>query len=349
MRRGKGIRISILIPAALVALTGLTACQTASSGPPSGGANPGAGQASNAGHVDMNGGSSFGLSDQCPATSKDPAVHKLSTDQADVPLPTDFHPVKAVRCRSTLRTVPGNGEWQTDEADVADSGLTSLVAALRLPSTPINQNTVCSAVGFVRPDFALVDAGGAIVRPKIPEDECAQPLDQVLKALNALSWRTEDDQMVVQVQTQEESDTGCQDAFKNLFELSIAGPPPIPWSKERRPENVAPATVCVYTEPSTSGAIEQQSGVQGSVGKFTHGLRLTTSQQAAIAAALNQASDTAVPTCATQATRFAELMSPDGLTVVLELDGCHRLQWPNSFTDAAPASLLQALAADGIS
>jgi hypothetical protein len=347
MRRG--LRISFLIPAALAALTGLTACQTASSGPPPGGfSRATTGQPGNTGQSDQsNQPSAFGLGDRCPATSTDPAVQKLSTDRVDVPLPAGFHPVKAVRCSSELRTVPGNGVWQADEADVADSGLAPLLAALKLPSAPSTQG-ICTAVGFVRPNFALVDAGGVVVRPKLPEDGCGVPFEQVLTALNALPWRAETDQMVVQVQTQEESDTGCESSYKDLFELPLVGPAPLPWSKEHPSENVSPTTVCVYAEPSTHGAAETSSGVQGAVGAFTHGVKLTASQQAAIDAALNQASDTAVPICATPATRFAELVGPDILTVALELDGCHRLKWPNAFTDAAPASLLQALAAAGI-
>jgi hypothetical protein len=274
-------------------------------------------------------------------------VRKLSADRTDVPLPADFHPVKVVRCRSEVRTVPGNGVWETYDADVADTGLAPLLAALKLPSLPAA--SVCTAVGFVPLDFALVDASGAIVRPKLPDDGCGAPREEIRTALNALPWRAEADQMMVQVQTQEELDTGCEPAYKDLFKLRTANSAPPPWRQEQPSRYAAPTTVCIYAEPSTDGASETPSGVQDAVGTFTHGVKLTASQQSAIAAALNQASDKAVPTCATPATRLAELVGPGLLTVSLELDGCHRLQWPNAFTDAAPVSLLQALASAGVS
>jgi hypothetical protein len=347
----RGIRISFLIPAALAALAGLAACQTTNSGlPPAGvpGAAATTSQPGGTGRAGADQSSSFGLSDQCPAAVKDPAVHKLSTDQVEVPLPAGFRAVEAVRCRSGLRTVPGNGVWQTDEADVADSGLAPLVAALELPSAPKTES-VCSAVGFVLPNFALVDASGAIVRPKLPEDGCGEPLQQALTALSALPWRTEADQITQQIQTQEESDTGCQSAYKYLFGRPQVDPALVPWNKEHPTENIAPATVCVYTVPSTHTPTGTPGGAPVVVGTFAHGVKLTPSQQAAIAAVLNQTSDTAAPACATPATRFAELIAPDTLNVALELDGCHRLQWPNAFISSAPASLLQALAAAGIS
>ncbi len=56
-------------------------------------------------------------------------MHKLSSDQVEVPLPAAFHPVEAVRCRSELRTVPGNGVWQVHEADVG-AAPASLLQAL---------------------------------------------------------------------------------------------------------------------------------------------------------------------------------------------------------------------------
>jgi hypothetical protein len=274
----------------------------------------------------------------CPSTSTDPAIAKLRAGTKQVALPPDFRPIAAIRCESPIRTVPGDGEWQFADAQRADSGMAGLIAALRLPSQTAAPGALiaCPAMGMAMTPFALVDAKGDIVSPLLPHEVCGFPLQQVTKAIDALPWRTETEQRLHQTRTQAEIDTGCSSAFKYMFEHPAPGTPE-PWSKVRKPMSPPPTAVCVYAiqPPSANDDI--------AVGSFTRGAKLTAAQQAALVKALDDASGTEnpAPACAAKATRFALV---DGPGTLVELDGCQRIEWPNSFKSAAPDSLLQLLA-----
>jgi hypothetical protein len=121
-----------------------------------------------------------------------------------------------------------------------------------------------------------------------------------------------------------------------MFEFPVSGTP-VPSGLVRGPSNPEPDTVCAYSVVPTTGTVAE--------GQFTKGLRLNAAQRAHVIKALNQATNTTAPACATPATRIATITGPD---IAVELDGCHRLRFPNGFTAAAPAPLLQALAALGI-
>lgn len=277
----------------------------------------------------------------CPSTSTDPAIVKLRAGLKQVALPADFHPVAAVRCTSQIRAVPGDGEWTFADAQRADSGLGDLLAALRLPSAtaPAGPMYACPMMAMAPRIFGLVDANGNVISPLPPHEVCGFPLPQVVKAINALPWRTETDQRMSQGRTQAEIDTGCAGEYKFMFEHAVTGTPE-PWSKIRRPGNPQPTSVCFYT-------IEPRSPDDYiSVGSFSHGARLTAAQQATAAAALSDAADAPVPACSAKATRFAVLDGPYAGELV-ELDGCQRVRWPNGFIDAAPAALSQFLASFG--
>lgn len=269
----------------------------------------------------------------CPSTSTDPAIAKLRAGVKQVTLPADFHPIAAVRCESPIRMVPGDGEWQFAQAQRADSRLTDLLAALRLPSQTTSAETACPAMAMALEPFALVDATGKVISPLLPIAVCGFPLPQVTNAINALPWRTETDQRVHQTRTQTEIDTGCSSQYKYMFDHPAYGTPE-PWSKVRRPMNPAPTTVCAYTvgPPATGDYI--------AVGSFTRGTKLDSAQQTDLATGLGYASQVPAPACATKATRFASLEGP-GAGLLVELDGCKRIQWPNAFMSTAPAALLQ--------
>jgi hypothetical protein len=277
---------------------------------------------------------------QCPASATDPAVVKLSAEPAEVALPGDFHAIAAVRCVTEQRMVPGHGQWQFAEAQRADSNLAGFLTALKLRSqtSPGGSRISCTAIGLALPPFALVDASGTVVRPRLPHDACGIPLPRVLTTLAALPWRTETEERLNQLQTQPEIDTGCAPAYKDMFELPVSGTP-VPSGLVRGPSNPEPNTVCAYSVVPTTGTVTE--------GQFTKGLRLNAAQRAHVITALNQATNTTAPACATPATRIATITGP-GADIAVELDGCHRLRFPNGFTDAAPAPLLQALAALGI-
>lgn len=280
---------------------------------------------------------------RCPDTATDPAIVKLRAEPPQVPLPADFHAVAAVRCMRQSRTVPGDGEWEFADAQRADSGLTAVLAALGLPSQkpPASTQIACAAVGIVLPPFALVDASGAIVNPALPHDFCGMPLKQVTDAMNALPWRTETEQKATHLLTQPEIDTGCPSEYKDLFELNV-NDTPTPWSKVRPPAVAGPMKACEYTVLPGDAPMSDT--------RFVKGVTLTSTQEAAVTQALAVSDPTTpAPACPTPATRFAEFtgLGLDG--AIIELDGCHRIQWPNSFRQTASAPLLQALAAAGVS
>jgi hypothetical protein len=333
----RSIRISLLLLLS-AALAGLSACASSDATPPV--TAPSTGATGQNTHNGSGQSYPFPFGSQCPSTATDPAIAKLKADSDEVPLPADFHAVRAVRCISSLRTVPGDGEWQFADAQSADSGLAPFLAALKLPSQspPPGQAIACTADAILIPPFALVDVSGAIVRPKLPTTYCAKPLPEVLTALNNLPWRTETEQKLNQTQTQPEIDTGCPSKYKDLFEFPMATTAPGP--EMSAPSDAGPTTACAY---SVSG-----SGLNAA-GTFSHGVKLTAAQQTVIGQALAQAKQTDAPACSTPATRFALLSGPDGGDPLIELDGCHRIDWFYGLKSPAPASLLSALAAAGIS
>ena len=342
-RRRAVIRVHLLAVAAALAVAVSAGCASVS--PQNASSTTDVGRGANSGGTAHTGGGSavpgFDGGVSCPSDSTDPAVVKLRANLPRTALPADFHPVAAVRCMSRSRMVPGDGEWSFADADRADSGLAAMLAALRLPPqpTPTGQYA-CPAVGILVPPFALVDASGAVVAPILPQSFCGQPLEQVLDAMNALPWRTETEQKTTRLQTQAELDTGCSPAYKDLFALPVLTTPR-PWSEVRAPAAPGPLKACVYTVPGDPKTTDPQ---------FASGTTFSSAEVDAVDQALAAMDGTApAPACATVATRFAMFTGLGLNYAVIELDGCHRIQWPNEFRQTAPASLLRALAAAGVS
>jgi hypothetical protein len=288
---------------------------------------------------------SFSPNTQCPSDSQDPAVAQLAAASASspgAPLPADFDAVAVVRCKDEVETVAGDGTWDMALAQRATSDIGALTTALRTPSSepPTASDFACSAIGIAVPNFALVDAEGHIVRPILPHDECGEPLTKVLDAVNALPWKTETEQKLSQDQTQAEIDTGCLPAYKDVFDLPSPGA--APWTT-----SLEPTIACEYTVSGSAG---------GSVGlgEFDHGLKLSAAQRLTISTALKgsgsgpASGSTSAKACSAQASTFALLMVSPSENVVVELDGCLRVSYPDYFVAQAPPSLLAALREAGI-
>jgi hypothetical protein len=284
---------------------------------------------------------SFSPNTRCPSDSQDPAVVQLAADGGSAqskPLPASFDAVAVVRCEDEVETVSGDGTWDMALAQRATGDLSALIAALRTPSSdpPTASDIACAAVGVEIPVFALVDAEGRIVRPALPHDECDEPLTKVLDAVNAMPWKTETEQKLSQDQTRAEIDTGCLPAYKDVFDLPSPGA--APWTT-----SLEPTIACEYTVSGSAG---------GSVGlgEFDHGLKLSAAQQLTISTALKSSDSglTAAKACSTQASTFALLMVSPSENVVVELDGCLRVSYPDYFVAQAPPSLLAALREAGI-
>jgi len=280
-------------------------------------------------------------SQHCPAASQDVAIVELSylplpsSATSDASLPANFDAVAVVRCEVEVQTFAGDGQWSVELGQRASSGLGPLLAALRLPSSPpAGPQVACAAVGVEVPDFALVDADEHILVPDLPVDECGAPLTAALDALNALHWTTETEQKITHLQTEPEVETGCPPEFKDLFELESGSTQPYTTS-------VRPTVACEYT-------VAPSGQVQNDVGQFSRGAKLTDSQQSAITVALRDAGTAAAKSCTTRATKFALLL--DGsMYVVIELNGCQRMDYPNEFRAATPTALLNDLSVVGIS
>lgn len=86
---------------------------------------------------------------------------------------------------------------------------TELAAALRRPDSSHPPGTACPGIGVRLPYFALIDASGTAVRPRVPRDGCDQPQREVLAALQELSFREAAATRLNQEQSQESIDTGC--------------------------------------------------------------------------------------------------------------------------------------------
>ena len=98
-----------------------------------------------------------------------------------------FVPVTVERCVNGAQTVPGRGLWATATLERADTGLTSLVTALRRPSETHHAGA-CPAIAMIPPAVVLISASGQQLIPKLPVSGCGLIQSQVTLALNALHW-----------------------------------------------------------------------------------------------------------------------------------------------------------------
>ena len=113
----------------------------------------------------------------CPTNSVTP----MTNPQAK-PLPADVQVSWVLRCR----TIPGStGYTLVAERSVSDP--TDLVRALRKPSVP-RQKVVCPMIAVYLPNFALVDANGQVLFPKLPLNNCGMAQNDVVTALNLMKF-----------------------------------------------------------------------------------------------------------------------------------------------------------------
>ena len=139
----------------------------------------------------------------CPTTMQLPA---LGIEQ---PVPAGFTTAWVLRCGDEVRAVSGQGKWWFRIEERADTDAAGLVAALRRPDEHRPPGTACPDLAFGVPYFALIDASGTAVRPRVPADGCGQPQRQVLAALQGLPfWETAATRLY-QEQSQESINTGC--------------------------------------------------------------------------------------------------------------------------------------------
>jgi hypothetical protein len=140
---------------------------------------------------------------QCPTTPR------LPEPERENPVPADFRTAWVLRCSDSVRAVPGEGKWWFRIEERADTDAAALVTALRSPDEPTPPVIACTLVAIGVPYFALVDAAGTVVYPRVPRDRCGQPQRQALDALEALPFHETDATRLHQEQSQESIDTDC--------------------------------------------------------------------------------------------------------------------------------------------
>lgn len=169
-------------------------------------------------------------------------------------LPSTFQVAAVYECQAQVEAIPGQGRWVVAVERKATRGLSTVVSDLRQPDASVRGTVVCAAVAVITPDVLVESTTGQLIAPRLPIDVCAQPQQQVLTALRALSWTTVSSRPVRQVETQAEVVSGCPPAAKDLFTLQAgqlypsAGGPVFP-------QAATSVTVCVYRDVgSPSGA-----------------------------------------------------------------------------------------------
>jgi hypothetical protein len=157
-----------------------------------------------------------------PAAADRAAVHcpttpQLPAPQTEQPLPEGFTTAWVLRCGDQERAVSGQGRWWFRIEERADTDAAELMAALRRPDAHRPPGTVCPGVLILTPYFALVDASGTAVRPRVPRDTCGQPQREARDALQALPFRETAATRLHQEQSQASIDTGCGQMWTDAF------------------------------------------------------------------------------------------------------------------------------------
>lgn len=109
------------------------------------------------------------------------------------PIPAGFRPLAVVECIRVPGIVPVDGPEPGELRRVAVSGLSRLVAALRLPATPRTRGLVPAClmpVDRASPWIVFIGPGDHLLRPRIPTGACGLPIVPVQVALNSLHWQT---------------------------------------------------------------------------------------------------------------------------------------------------------------
>lgn len=263
----------------------------------------------------------------CPTTTELPSAGQQ-------PLPAGFTAVSVLRCSDEVRAVSGQGQWWFRVEERADTDAAALLAALRRPDGQASAGMVCTDVAILPPYFALIDASGTAVRPRVPRNACAQPQREVLDALKSLPFQEATATRRHQEQSQESIDSGCGQMWTDAFAGdTLAHTRPAAdrriWSKT--PDAVL---ICVWRSGTGMPTLESAGTVRG----------------AALTALLGRLDRLSAASCAPRHQRFAVLEYVrrgwyDGAAYT-ELDGCGLVLRPDhtlGHLDPATAALLATL------
>lgn len=232
---------------------------------------------------------------------------------ARVTLPASFVPVAVLRCVTAYQMVPGKGQWLAATLERADAGLAPLTAALRRPHVERNPGVMCPELAMLPPQIVVIDGKGTQIIPRLPLGACGLVQEQVLSALAALHWQPVSVRLISQVQTPQETASGCTPQFKDPFILYGTSPKPS-------------AGGAVYTAPPASLRIcVYSAGSAATAAQFLRGTTVTGSTENVLLAGLSGARSGSL--CTLPHSMFAVVQgeSAGAPLVYVELGGCNRV------------------------
>jgi len=119
----------------------------------------------------------------CPAT--DSILSRGCLQAAARTAPVEFSGFVAYDCTEHDVKVAGRGVWLVADENRASNGLSRLVSALQRPDQPIPANISCATVLVTVAPFVLEGTDRRVVRPRVPLNECGDPQNAAMKALDA--------------------------------------------------------------------------------------------------------------------------------------------------------------------
>jgi len=98
--------------------------------------------------------------------------------------------VTVLRCVTGTKLIPGKGLFLAGTLQRAESNLGPLVAALHASSRHPKPGMMCPMLAMLPTHIVLIAKDGSMISPNIPVDACGTEQQQVIAALNSLSWQT---------------------------------------------------------------------------------------------------------------------------------------------------------------
>jgi len=190
-----------------------------------------------------------------PAAVHCPTTPKLSERTTEEPVPADFMTAWVLRCGDAVRAVSGEGRWWFRIEERADTDAAALVTALRKPDEQRPPGTACVQVAIGVPYFALVDAAGTVLYPRVPLDRCGQPQRQARDALKALLFLETTATRLHQEQSQKSIDTGCGQMWDDAPAGDMLAHTKPASSRRMWPKTPDAVRICLW-RPRTSGLPE---------------------------------------------------------------------------------------------
>ena len=280
-------------------------------------------------------GASGSVAPLSPCTGSDGQPEYSQNGQGLQRLDPAFSPVAVVTCSIQAKTMP-DGSIVNERVERRGIDVTALTVALREPSRRPTGKICTSEQAYIT-WFALLDEQGRWQRPRVPTNECGDPLPAPILALQNAATTVTKTTFVSVVASKEAIASGCPQQTADALSSTPVGVGPI-------------GLVAITTNPFPTGAsmrvcIYQASGDVSAPqrdGELASGRPLNPALSQTAGDALAGTPRPQTSDCPRPATRFATIheVGGRGPTVEVELDNCRRvLLDPDS---ATPATISQA-------